>query len=77
MAEKDAKLPDNADGPFYVDENCSDSGVCRDIAPHFFGHNRAAGYSFVAKQPASDEERAICQKALKACPLGAIGDDGA
>jgi ferredoxin len=77
MADKDTKLPDNVDGPFYVDENCSDSGVCREIAPEFFAHNKTAGFSYVSKQPSNEGEHELCRKAMKACPLGAIGDDGA
>jgi ferredoxin len=30
----------------------------------------------VARQPANDEERALCQKAKEGCPMAAIGDDG-
>lgn len=76
MADKEAKLPDNVDGAFYVDENCSDSGICRDIAPQFFAQNKSAGYTYVGKQPSTDEERALCKKAMEGCPMNAIGDDG-
>jgi ferredoxin len=76
MADKDTKLPDNAAGAFYVDENCSDSGICREIAPQIFGHSKSAGYTFVARQPETEEERALCRKAKDGCPMAAIGDDG-
>lgn len=76
MADKDARLPDNAEGAFYVDENCSDSGICREIAPDIFKHKKSAGSSYVARQPQNGEERALCMKAMKACPLAAIGNDG-
>jgi ferredoxin len=33
-------------------------------------------YSFVYKQPASDEERAQCEEAMSCCPVEAIGNDG-
>ncbi|MGA1779982.1 MAG: ferredoxin, partial [Planctomycetota bacterium] len=34
------------------------------------------GYSFVFKQPESDEEAELCQQALEECPVEAIGNDG-
>jgi ferredoxin len=70
MAEIEDKLPDNIGGRFYVD-------VCRDMAPSNFKQNRDNGYSFVYKQPENEEERQLCEDALAACPVEAIGDDGA
>lgn len=77
MADRDARLPDNAAGAYYVDENCSNSGICREIAPQIFGQNRSAGYAYVLRQPENAEESALCQKAKDGCPMGAIGNDGA
>ncbi len=34
------------------------------------------GYSFVYKQPETPEEIELCEEALLACPVEAIGDDG-
>ncbi len=34
------------------------------------------GYSFVYKQPETEEERELCDEALTACPVEAIGSDG-
>jgi len=33
-------------------------------------------YSFVYKQPQSDEEKALCDEAMSCCPVEAIGNDG-
>jgi len=33
-------------------------------------------YSFVYKQPETDEERALCDEAICCCPVEAIGNDG-
>jgi ferredoxin len=33
-------------------------------------------YSFVYKQPANEEEKALCEEALLCCPVEAIGNDG-
>jgi len=76
MAEIEDKLPDNAPGKFYVDEQCIDCDVCRDTSPANFTRNDENGYSFVYKQPENTEEFALCEEALLACPVEAIGDDG-
>lgn len=76
MAEIEDRLPDNISGRFYVDSQCIDCDVCRDMAPSNFKQNRENGYSFVYKQPGNEEERRLCDEALTACPVEAIGDDG-
>ncbi len=77
MAFVNDKLTDNAPGKFYVDRECIDCDVCRDTSPSNFRRNDENGYSYVHKQPATDEEDALCEEALNACPVEAIGDDGA
>lgn len=77
MAEKEDKYSDNAAGKFYVDEQCIDCDLCRETAPDFFTRNEDGGYSFVFKQPQSEEDIALCMEALEGCPVEAIGDDGA
>ena len=76
VAFLDEKLADNAAGKFYVDRNCIDCDVCRCDAPRFFARNDENGYSFVQRQPATPDEIALCEAAVKACPVDAIGDDG-
>jgi ferredoxin len=76
MADKNAKYPDNAGGKFYVDDTCIDCDACRATAPDNFQRNDDAGYSYVSKQPESDEERQLCIEAMEGCPVEAIGDDG-
>ena len=77
MAEIRDKLPDNISGKFYVDAQCIDCDVCRDTAPRNFARNDENGYSYVHKQPENAEEFALCEEAFAACPVEAIGDDGA
>ena len=77
MAELRDKLPDNVSGKYYVDDQCIDCDVCRDTAPRNFARNDENGYSYVYCQPANLEEAALCEEALMACPVEAIGDDGA
>jgi len=77
MAELKDKLPDNVPGKFYVDRECIDCDVCRDTSPANFRRNDENGYSYVYKQPETSEELALCKEAFDACPVEAIGDDGA
>jgi ferredoxin len=75
MAFLKDKLPDNTPGKFYVDRQCIDCDVCRDTAPAHFTRNDENGYSYVYKQPVTPGEIALCEEALSACPVEAIGDD--
>ena len=76
MAEKDKKWSDNAEGKFYVDDQCIDCDACRTEAPNFFTRNDSHGYSYVFKQPTTSEEIEQCVSAMEACPVEAIGQDG-
>jgi ferredoxin len=76
MAEKDEKWPENVKGKYYVDEQCIDCDLCRETAPNFFTRNEDGGYSFVHKQPESQEDIDLCMEALEGCPVEAIGEDG-
>ena len=75
MATKEKKWSDNVSGQFYVDDQCIDCDACRTEAPEHFTRNDDHGYSYVLKQPTTDEEKARCQSALEACPVEAIGSD--
>ena len=77
MAFVQDKLPDNIPGQFYVDRMCIDCDVCRDTAPGNFTRNDENGYSYVFKQPETPAEIELCTEAMNACPVEAIGDDGA
>ena len=76
MADPNAKYPENARGPFYVDTQCIDCDVCRDLAPENFTRHQDGGFSYVYKQPETGAEERLCREALEACPVEAIGDDG-
>jgi len=76
MADKGDKWPENAPGKFYVDEQCIDCDLCRETAPGFFSRNDDGGYSFVHKQPETEEDIAMAMEALEGCPVEAIGNDG-
>ena len=76
MADKSQKQAENTTGSWYVDVNCIDCDVCRETAPNNFTQQAEKGYSYVFKQPESDEEKAQCQEAMESCPVEAIGNDG-
>ena len=76
MAEPEDRVPENAPGHYYVDAQCIDCDVCRDTAQANFTRDDNNGYSYVYKQPQTDEEIALCEEALVACPVEAIGNDG-
>ena len=76
MADKEDKYSDNVWGTYYVDEQCIDCDLCRQVAPDNFTRNEDEGYSFVYKQPSTPEESELCEEALEGCPVEAIGDDG-
>lgn len=76
MANKADKWADNASGKFYVDQQCIDCDLCRETAPGFFTRHDEGGYSYVNKQPTTEEEIGQCMEALEGCPVEAIGNDG-
>ncbi|MBI4238985.1 MAG: ferredoxin [Deltaproteobacteria bacterium] len=76
MANREDRVKENVAGLFFVDSQCIDCNLCRDTAPANFKQHEAGGYSFVYKQPETDEERQQCQEALEACPVEAIGSNG-
>lgn len=76
MANKADKWAQNVGGKFYVDQQCIDCDLCRETAPGFFTRHDEGGYSFVHKQPTTEEEVSLCMEALEGCPVEAIGNDG-
>jgi ferredoxin len=76
MPDKSTKYKDNVVGKFYVDDTCIDCDACRAAAPDNFARNEEGGYSYVTKQPATDEEGQLCIEAMEGCPTESIGDDG-
>lgn len=76
MADRTDRVKENVAGTYYVDSSCIDCDVCRDTAPENFIRSDENSYSFVSKQPETDEELAACEEALSCCPVEAIGNDG-
>ncbi|HEY1546490.1 MAG TPA: MBL fold metallo-hydrolase [Kofleriaceae bacterium] len=67
-----ARLAENADGDFYVDDTCIDCDLCRQLAPASFVRSDRMGQSIVGAQPTSDRERHRALMALVTCPTSSI-----
>ena len=76
MADIEDKWEENVKGKFYVDGQCIDCDLCREVAPDNFTRYEDGGYSYVYKQPENEEELELCVEAMEGCPVEAIGDDG-
>ncbi len=72
MAQRTKTHPDNAPGPFFVDQSCIDCGTCYTMAPETFAD--AGDHSHVHRQP-GDAQRLRASMALLACPTASIGTD--
>jgi ferredoxin len=46
------------------------------MAPRNFVRNEDEGYSYVSRQPETEEEEEQCKDALEGCPVEAIGNNG-
>ncbi len=77
MADKTAKWEQNVRGQFYVDDQCIACDACVCEAPRFFEMNDDDGHAFVKAQPQTEQDLKECLEALAACPVEAIGSNGA
>ena len=68
------KIPENADGRFYVDEKCINCSLCSEIARDIFSTNHEEGFEYVKKQPHNDEEIRLVQEVMRLCPASAVQD---
>jgi glyoxylase-like metal-dependent hydrolase (beta-lactamase superfamily II)/ferredoxin len=71
MAQPERRLPENADGDFFVDDTCIDCDACRQIAPETFREHGA--HSIVHRQPETEDDTRRALMALVACPTASIG----
>jgi ferredoxin len=68
------RWPLNVPGRFYVDSGCLDCDLCRELVPTVF--RRDSGWSYVARQPVTEEEIQGCIDAVEGCPQNNVHDDG-
>ena len=82
MSNASGKHKSNIPGPWYCTdpedddgEGCIACNVCYTGADEFFASDDA-GNAYVIKQPQTEDEIALCQEQLEACPVASIGTDG-
>lgn len=76
MADKENRFPENVPGAFYIDKECIGCHLCSEITADFFSITEDGDHDFVCRQPETEDEMALCQEAMEACPVEAIGSDG-
>lgn len=77
MADFEERYEDNVPGRWYVDRKCILCSVCSEAAPNNFKESEDGDHDVVYKQPETADEEAQCEEAMAACPVEAIGNDGA
>jgi len=75
-ADPNARVEENAPGPFYVDSSCIDCDVCRDAAPENFTRSFRQAYSYVTKQPGRGADPAAGGEVLEVCRGAGLGNEG-
>lgn len=76
MVDKANKVPQNVEGPYYVDDQCITCRLCTSDAPDNFKMTDDESTAYVYKQPENDSEKEACEEAMDTCPVDAIGNDG-
>jgi ferredoxin len=76
MADKSSKYAQNAEGKFYVDNQCIACDACCTTAPDFFKMDDNEGHAYLSAQPQTPEQESQCKEAMEGCPVEAIGNDG-
>ena len=66
------RLPQNAAGPYYVDDSCIYCALCVEISPSLFAMIGDHEWAVVHRQPTTDKERAEADEAIHACPMASI-----
>jgi ferredoxin len=72
-SQLDERWSENVSGRYWVNKHCIDCDLCRTTAPRNFERSDD-GYSYVARQPESEQERIDCLTARNDCPVVAIQD---
>lgn len=76
MADKNDRYQDNMPGMYYVDTDCIACDTCYGIAPKHFILTQNNDHAIVVMQPETHGDIQLCNDAMAACPVGAIGNDG-
>ncbi len=77
MPDNRNKHEANASGKYYITNDCDGCGKCFPYALQNIMYTQGASKFFIYRQPIDDQEKEKVQRALKACPISCIKDDGA
>ena len=69
---EDDRHPENAEGLWWVNDECIDCGLCYDNVPETFRLASDMTQPIVHKQPESEAEIVAAQEAQDDCPVAAI-----
>ena len=75
MPDPARSFPDNAPGPWYVDDDCICCGLCESVAPAVFRLSDDGSHNVVHRQPNGTDELLDAEDARDRCPVDAIGRD--
>ena len=70
------RIKENVPGKYYIVDKCIGCALCYELSPRNFSMNLDEGYDFVFKQPETQEDEALCLKAMQSCPADAIRNNG-
>jgi ferredoxin len=66
------RRPENAPGPYFVDDSCISCGACWRHAPELLVSHPVHTFAYFERQPENSAEEASAASALALCPVGAI-----
>ena len=72
-ADPSRRRAENANGPFFIDDECISCGACWRAAPSVISCHPVHTFAFFSRQPGTQAELAEAGEALRICPVGAIG----
>ncbi len=76
MEQESIRLVDNAPGRYYIDSRCNNCGICSLFGNSNFVESHSQTYHYVMQQPVDAFEEIAIRKAMVACPMKSIRDDG-
>jgi ferredoxin len=76
MSRFNYRYPLNVPGKYYINDQCTDCDLCRQLAPNSIRRDDRTGISYVFKQPIRAEEIAAVEEGVGGCPTEAVGTDG-
>jgi ferredoxin len=77
MARLATNFPEEGASGFFVNQNCMDSDLCRQIAPQFFSsvHPGNNGFTYIQRQSATVEEYLAYFEAVRSSAVEEIDFD--